>query len=94
MRKLLCALIETVVGIGLDDLSVGQVVDDSNTFFTRDGDVNQDLTNEAMSAWSAMLCFSFSLTDNPGVDHFSLPSDPGVLGRLVADLGRARSHCP
>jgi lysophospholipase-3 len=87
--------IETVVGIGLDDLSIGQVVDDSNTFFTRDGDVNQeDITNDAVLAWEAMPCFHFSLNDNPGIDHFSLPSDPGVLGRLLADLARPRSHCP
>lgn len=86
--------LETVVGLGLDDLSVGQVVDDSNTFFTRDGDVNQeDLTNDAVLAWQTMPCFHFSLTDNPGVDHFSLPSDPGVLGRLIADLALPRSHC-
>jgi lecithin-cholesterol acyltransferase len=87
--------IETVVGIGLDDLSVGQVVDDSNTFFTRDGDINQeDLTNDAVQAWSAMPCFHFSLTDNPGVDHFALPSDSGVLSRLIVNLERPRSHCP
>jgi lecithin-cholesterol acyltransferase len=87
--------IETVVGIGLDDLSVGQVVDDSNTFFTRDGDVNQeDITNDAVGVWEAMPCFHFSLTDNPSVDHFALPSDSGVLERLLADLGRPRSHCP
>jgi lecithin-cholesterol acyltransferase len=87
--------IETVVGIGLDDLSVGQVVDDSNTFFTRDGDINQeDLTNDAVSAWAAMPCFHFSLTDSPGVNHFELPSDSGVLGRLLADLAHPRSHCP
>ena len=86
--------LETLVGIGLDDLSLGQVVDDSNTFFTRDGDVNQeDITNEAVQAWAAMPCFHFSLTDNPGVDHFSLPSDPDVLARLLADLQRPRSHC-
>ncbi len=87
--------IDTVVGIGLDDLSVGQVVDDSNTFFTRDGDVNQeDITNDAVRAWAKMPCFHFSLTDNPGVDHFSLPSNSQVLGRLLADLARPRSHCP
>jgi lecithin-cholesterol acyltransferase len=87
--------IETVVGIGLDDLSVGQVVDESNTFFTRDGDVNQeDITNDAVGVWDAMPCFHFSLTDNPGVNHFELPSDSEVLGRLLADLGRPRSHCP
>jgi lysophospholipase-3 len=87
--------IETVVGIGLDDLSVGQVVDDSNTFFTRDGDINQeDITNDAVRAWEAMPCFHFSLTDNPGVDHFALPSDSGVLSRLIANLQSPRSHCP
>jgi lysophospholipase-3 len=86
--------IETPVGMSLDDLSVGQVVDGSNEFFVRDGDVNQeDLTNDAVLAWAAMPCFRFSLTDNPGVDHFSLPGDPGVLGRLVAGLSRHRSHC-
>jgi lysophospholipase-3 len=40
-----------------------------------------------------MRCFHFSLTDNPGVDHFALPSNPAVLGRLVANLQRPRSHC-
>ena len=59
--------IETVVGIGLHDLSPGQLLDASTPFFTRDGDVNQeDLTNDAVSAWSAMHCRHFSLTDNPG----------------------------
>jgi lecithin-cholesterol acyltransferase len=88
--------IETVVGAVLPDLSVGQVLDPSTAqFFTRDGDVNQeDITNDAVLAWQAMPCFHFSLTDNPGVDHFSLPSDPGVLGRLVADLALPRSQCP
>jgi lecithin-cholesterol acyltransferase len=86
--------IETVVGIGLDDLSVGQVVDESNPFFTRDGDINQeDITNDAVLAWEAMPCFRFSLIDNPGVDHFALPGDPGVLGRLLGNLERPRSHC-
>ena len=86
--------IETLVGLGLRDLSVGQLLDDATTFFTRDGDVNQeDITNDAVAAWRAMPCFHFSLTDNPGVDHFSLPSDPGVLARLVADLARSRPVC-
>jgi len=87
--------IETPVGMLLDDLSVGQVVDDSNEFFTRDGDINQeDITNDAVLAWAAMPCFRFSLTDNPGVDHFALPGDAGVLDRLLADLARPRSRCP
>jgi lysophospholipase-3 len=86
--------IDTVVGIGLHDLSPGQLLDASTPFFTRDGDVNQeDLTNDAVSAWSAMPCRHFSLTDNPGVDHFSLPSFAPLLARLIADANAPRSHC-
>src|SRR4051794_5287730 len=86
--------IETVVGLGLRSLRVGQLVDASTPLFTRDGDVNQeDITNDAVGAWRAMRCFRFSLTDNPGVDHFSLPSNAGVLSRLVADANRPRSRC-
>jgi lecithin-cholesterol acyltransferase len=49
--------LETVVGIGLHDLSPGQLLDASTPFFTRDGDINQeDITNDAVSAWSAMRC--------------------------------------
>ena len=69
--------IETAVGATLPNLSVGQVVDASTQFFTRDGDVNQeDLTNLAVRAWRAMPCFHFSLTDNPGVDHSPCPAIP------------------
>jgi lysophospholipase-3 len=86
--------IETVVGIGLHDLSPGQLLDASTPFFTRDGDINQeDITNDAVSAWSAMRCWHFSLTDNPGVDHFSLPSNPSLLARLIADANSPRSNC-
>jgi lysophospholipase-3 len=86
--------IDTVVGIGLHDLSPGQLLDASTPFFTRDGDINQeDITNDAVSAWSAMLCWHFSLTDNPGVDHFSLPSNPSLLARLIADANAPRSNC-
>jgi lecithin-cholesterol acyltransferase len=87
--------IETVVGIGLHSLAPGQLLDPSTPLFTRDGDVNQeDLTNDAVGAWSAMSCWHFSLTDNQGVDHFSLPSDAGVLSRLIANAQAPRSHCP
>ena len=86
--------ISTVVGARLSNLAVGQVVDSSTVFFTRDGDINQeDITNSAVLAWQAMPCFHFSLTDNPGVDHFSLPADPNVLGRLVVTLKLPRSPC-
>jgi len=86
--------IDTVVGVGLHDLSPGQLLDASTPFLTRDGDVNQeDITNDAVSAWSAMPCRHFSLTDNPGVDHFSLPNDPSVLARLIAAANAPRSKC-
>ena len=86
--------IETLVGIGLPDLTIGQTLGDDASFFTRDGDVNQeDITNDAVGAWSAMPCFHFSLTDNPGVDHFSLPGDGSVLARLIANANTPRSHC-
>jgi lecithin-cholesterol acyltransferase len=86
--------IETVVGLGLHDLTVGQLLDASTPVFTRDGDINQeDITNDAVLAWQAMPCFHLTLTDNPGVDHFSLPSDPNVLARLIADAALSRSHC-
>ena len=60
----------------------------SNTFFARDGDVDQgDVTNDASArCWETMHCFHFSLTDDPGMDHFALSSDPGMLGRLLVDL--------
>jgi lysophospholipase-3 len=86
--------IDTVVGLGPDDLTVGQLLDPAAPVFTRDGDINQeDITNDAVGAWAAMPCFHFSLTDNPGVDHFSLPGNAGVLSRLIADAARPRSRC-
>lgn len=87
--------IPTVVGAPLFNLSVGQVIDPNTTqFFIRDGDVNQeDITNNAVLAWQAMPCFHFSLTDSPGIDHFSLPSNAGVLARLVADAALPRTDC-
>lgn len=87
--------LETAVGLRLPNLTVGQVVDETTLFFTRDGDINQeDITNDAIAVWQGMTCFHFGLTDNPGVDHFSLPSDPAVLQRLLTNLQRARSVCP
>ncbi len=87
--------IETLVGLGLTDLTVGQLVTGTTDFFTRDGDVNQeDITNDAVAVWAGMACHHFSLTDNPGVTHFELPSDPAVLARLIADAATPRSACP
>ncbi len=37
--------------------------------------------------------FHFSLTDKPGVDHFSLPSNATVLAQLIADVARSRTDC-
>ena len=85
----------TEVGVQLRDLSVGQVLDPATAkFFTRGGDSNQeDITNNALRAWQAMPCFHFELNDNPGVGHFSLPSDAEVLQRLLIHLRQARSRC-
>jgi lecithin-cholesterol acyltransferase len=89
--------LETAVGVKLPDLTVGQVLDPSapGVFFTRDGDINQeDITNDSILVWEAMPCFRFELTDNPGVDHFTLPSHPPLLARLLANLKRPKSVCP
>jgi lecithin-cholesterol acyltransferase len=86
--------ISTVVGAVLPNLAVGQVVTSKTRLLTRDGDVNQeDTTNTAIRVWKAMPCYRFSLTDNPGVDHFSLPSNHNVLRRLVVELARPRTRC-
>jgi lecithin-cholesterol acyltransferase len=86
--------LDTLVGMGLTDLTVGQVVGPTTEFLTRDGDINQeDLTNDAVAVWSAMDCWHFSLTDNPGVNHFELPSNPAVLARLIANANAPRSDC-
>jgi len=87
---------ETLVGLELDDLTVGQVFDGSNAVFTRpDGDANQeDITNDSIQVWEDMDCFHFELNDNPGVDHFALPSEPVVLARLLAHLALPRTVCP
>ncbi len=86
--------LETLVGLGLADLSVGQLVTGSTEFFTRDGDINQeDITNDAVAVWAGMRCHRFSLTDNPGVNHFELVDNAGLLARLIADANRPRSRC-
>jgi lecithin-cholesterol acyltransferase len=87
--------LDTLVGLGLPDLTVGQLLNDSTQFFFLPGDNNQeDITNDSIQVWEKMRCFRFELTDNPGVGHLDLPSDPGVLGRLLTNLQRARSVCP
>lgn len=86
--------LETLVGLGLTDLTVGQLLTDTTEFFTRDGDINQeDITNDAVAVWAGMDCHHFSLTDNPGVNHFELPGDEDVLARLIANAASPRSDC-
>ena len=81
----------------LPTLTVGQVLNlhNPNTFYVRDGDVNQeDITNDAIQVWENMACHRFELTDNPGVDHFAIVSNPAALQRLLANLQRTKSVCP
>lgn len=86
--------IATVVGAVLPNLAVGQPVTPTMAFLTRPGDINQEnITNTAIRVWKAMRCYRFHLTDNPGINHFSLPGNPRLLDRLVAELTRPRSDC-
>lgn len=83
----------TVVGATLPDLKVGQLIDPGQ-FILAGGDSNQeDITNNANRVWAAMKCHSYVLNDNPGVDHFSLPSTTAVLDRLIDTLKAPRRHC-
>ena len=89
--------IPSLVGAVLQDLSVGRVLDvnDASKLILADGDVNQEaITNDSIQVWQGMACHHFELVDNPGVDHFSLPGDPGVLGRLLQNIQRPRTVCP
>ena len=87
----------TTVGLVLQDLSVGQVVDvsDPDIFILGDGDRNQeDITNDAILVWEAMRCFRFEFTDNVGVNHARLARETAVLQRLLTNLQRPKSVCP
>jgi lysophospholipase-3 len=85
----------------MPDLTVGQV-GDLNLFLLRDGDGNQeDITNDSIQVWENMACFRFELTNTPDtgdpanvVNHFTLPSLPAVLQRLLTNLQRPKSVCP
>lgn len=86
--------LSTQVGVGIKTLQVGQVIDASTEFYYLNGDSNQeDITNESIRVWEAMPCYRFTLTENPGVDHNSLVSDPGVVERFLENLQRPRSVC-
>ena len=87
--------LDTLVGIGLPDLTVGQLLDDSTKFFFLPGDGSEEyITNDSVMAWKKMDCFHFELNDNPGVDHVGLATNPGVVGRLLTNLQRVSSVCP
>jgi lecithin-cholesterol acyltransferase len=83
----------TPVGIVLPDLRTGQVVDQAD-FINLRGDGNQEyITNDAVGVWHRMRCHRFRVTNNPGLSHLGLISDPGVIHRLLSDLARPRSRC-
>lgn len=87
--------VPTLVGLELQDLTVGQLFSSATDLFFRDGDGNQeDITNNSVLVWQNMPCFRFEFTDNPGVDHFALTNNPAVLQRLLTNLQRTKSVCP
>lgn len=85
----------TRVGVVLPSMTAGQVLDTATTpFLDATGDRDQEsITNDATGVWRGMDCHRFRLRDNPGVDHYELPTDPAVLRRLFADLERDPSDC-
>jgi lecithin-cholesterol acyltransferase len=86
--------IATQIGAILPNFTAGQVIDPNTQLILAPGDINQeDITNNAVLVWQTMRCFHFSLTDNPGVNHFELPGNAGVLDRLVANAARQPSEC-
>jgi hypothetical protein len=63
-------------------------------FYWSTGDGSMELiANESIRVWEAMPCYRFTMTANPGVNHSFLPSDPGVVQRLLENLQRPRSVC-
>jgi lysophospholipase-3 len=83
----------TAVGARLPNLNVGQLISPSQ-LINSGGDSNQeDITNNADRVWAAMPCRHFNLTDNLGIGHFQLPSNPNVLSRLLTELHTPRGRC-
>ena len=74
---------------------LGQMLGDAPVYImSDDGDLNQEaITNDAVAAWESMPCYHFELNDNPGVNHYVIPDDPAVLGRLLTHLQTPRSDC-
>ncbi|HRI69702.1 MAG TPA: hypothetical protein PK156_35980 [Polyangium sp.] len=87
--------LDTIVGVELPNLTTGQLLSDPPIFITRMGDANQeDITNDSIAGWKNMDCHRFQLTDNPAIDHFTLPGHPPALERLVTNMKKAKSVCP
>jgi len=87
--------LDTVVGIEIPDLTVGQLITETTGWILMPGDSNQeDLTNLSVMAWQAMPCYHFELNDNPGVDHMSLAlGNQAVWDRLFAHAQLQPSRC-
>jgi lecithin-cholesterol acyltransferase len=87
--------LDTMAGVELEKLEVGIWNDNVIESFYRDGDgVVLDIANESILAWEKMRCYHFELNDNPGVHHYFLPADEGLLDRLKTHLQQPRSECP
>lgn len=87
--------LDTLVGATLSTLSTGQVLDYNNLpVYTADGDGNQEFrTNKSVNVWSNMICHTYKNSDSAGVNHMDLPSNSGVLQRLIADAESATIPC-
>jgi len=87
--------IPTMVGVELKELTVGTWENNVTNVFLRDGDgIISDIANESILAWEKMSCYHFELNENPGVFHYDLPRDSGILDRLLSHLELPRSACP
>ena len=86
--------IPSMVGVELEGLKVGTWESNVTGVFERDGDgVVEDIANESILVWEKMHCYHFELNDNPGVHHYDLPADEGLLNRLLTHLQQPRSEC-
>jgi lysophospholipase-3 len=97
--------VESVVGMTLPTLTVGQVEPGTANWITALGDGNQeDTTNRAVkNVWPAQAqtpnCHRFEFREttsnsNGGdINHFTLPFDRSVIDRMVADAQRGHLIC-
>jgi len=83
-----------VVGMKLPNLTVGQPMSPTPDVYVSTGDGSMEVIgSKSIKVWEGMPCYHFTLTENAGVDHNFLVSDPGVIQRLLANLQRPRSAC-